>query len=222
MNPWHVFAFSWIAAPVLMAAAEPLNLPTAQQLQAMFHEIDASGNGAIDAREWRDASVRLFQLTDLNHDDILDETELAANARLRAAYPNLGTFRRGVIAREEFMALRDGMFRGGDIDRNDYVSAVEYEILLLARRTGWNDRNRDERINMSELRDILFGAFIILDVDGDGWLSAAETPFLSPRNRAEMDPEQTGRISRDQLVNGYRWLLGADTTNKNRPKPVLG
>lgn len=188
----------------------------------MFSAIDRSGNGAIDAFEWREASERIFQLTDLNQDNILDETELAQNARLRAAYPELGTIRRGVIGRTEFITMRQTLFYAGDIDRNDYISPVEYEILVLVRRAGWNDRNADERINMSELRTILGSAFMKLDTDADGILSMEETPFLSPQHRAEMDPEGTGRISREQLLNGYRWLLGADTSNKNRARPSVG
>jgi hypothetical protein len=212
----------WLAAAAAVHAAAAPGVPTYQELQKMFRQIDRSENGAIDAFEWREASEGIFRLTDLNHDDFLDETELAANTRLRAAYPELGTFRRGVIGRTEFLTMRQALFFGGDIDRNDYISPVEYEILVLVRHAGWNDRNGDERINMTELRTILGAAFALLDANADGVLAVDETPFLSPHHRAEMDPDGTGRISLDQLVNGYRWLLGADTSNKNRRRPGVG
>lgn len=209
-----------VAAPE-RAAALP-GMPNYQDLQTMFQRLDRSRNGALDAFEWREASEQMFRMTDLNHDDFLDETELAQNTRLWAAYPEMGSIRRGAIGRAEFIAQRQALFFAGDIDRNDYISPVEYEILVLVRRAGWNDRNSDERIGMSELRVILSGAFALLDGDGSGWLSVEETPFLSPRHRAEMDPDDTGRISLEQLVNGYRWLLGADTSNKNRARPAVG
>jgi hypothetical protein len=119
-------------------------LPTHEELQTMFRAIDQTGNRALDAREWREASEQMFASADV------------------------------------------------------------------------------ERINMTELRTILGGAFVLLDANADGVLSVEETPFLAPRHRAEMDVENRGRISLEQMINGYRWLLGADTHNHNRPWHDVG
>ena len=145
-----------------------------------------------------------------------DRDGLAANPRLRDAYPRLGALHAGGISREDFFALRDAMFHSGDIDHDDYISPDEYEILVLLRRTGWADRNADDRIEKSELRDVLLRSFPPLDTDHNGMLTPEESTFISPAHREEMDPGHTGRITPEQLVNGYRWLLRADLTNRNR------
>lgn len=217
MKAWLALGVMVIAGVSAHAAALE-GIPTYRELQKMFSVIDRSDNGVIDAFEWREASEQIFQLSDLNHDAMLDEAELAADARLRFAYPELNTLAEPGISRGEFIAMRRILFQMGDIDGDDTLSRVEFEILVLVRRAGWNAGNRNERITMRALRSFLERAFAQMDTNRDGMLSVEETPFLSPKHRAEMDPEGTGRISRDQLVNGYRWLLGADTSNKNRER----
>jgi len=105
--------------------------------------------------------------------------------------------------------------RTADIDGHASITFVAYELLVLLRRTGSMDRNRDGRIQMSELDAILGRAFALLDTDHVGRLSCQESGFLAPAHLAAINHASTALITPDQLVNGYRFLLGADQVNRN-------
>lgn len=208
----------WPLAILLVTAAAlaaPPPLPPAAAIRDAYRQLDTTGNGAVGLKEWQAASRALFAATDKNHDGVIERAELGANALIREAFPDAAAGAEGKLPRDRFHALRDTIFRAADIDRNDYITLVEYELLVLLRRTGWRDRNDDGRIAMSELREILARAFALLDADRDGTLTAAESAFLAPAHLAATDPKKTGRITLEQLINGYRFLLGADQVNRN-------
>jgi len=208
------------AAPptvALVAAMTAISgaLPTHAEIRAAYDAIDTSGNGAIDQNEWRNASLALFAITDKNHDGVIERAEIGNNAMMREAFPSVDEGHNGKLTKDEFLELRATIFRAADIDHNDYITYVEYELLVLLRRTGWIDRDKDGRIEMSELRTVLEQAFKLLDANHDGALTGDETAFLAPAHLTAMDPKNTGRITLEQLINGYRFLLGADQVNRN-------
>ncbi len=57
------------------------------------------------------------------------------------------------------MRLRRALFTAADIDRNDNLTLIEFELLTLPAQTGWTDRNHDGHIQPSELRESLVQAF---------------------------------------------------------------
>lgn len=197
----------------MTATAASGKLPSHADILKVYLAFDGTRNGALGPREWRQASLVLFDAMDQNHDGVIVRSELGGNAMIREAFPSVDEARDGKLTREEFVDLRATIFRAADIARNDFLTFAEYELLVLLRRTGWTDR--DGRIAMSELGAALARAFAILDADHDGALTGHETNLFSPASRDAMDPEKTGRITVDQLINGYRFLLGADQINRN-------
>lgn len=190
-------------------------LPSHADILKVYLAFDGTRNGALGPREWRQASLVLFDAMDRNHDGVIERSEIGNNALIREAFPSFDEAREGKLTKQEFIELRDTIFRAADIDRNNYLTFVEYELLVLLRRTGWTDRNRDGHIEMSELGAMLARAFSLLDSNHDDVLTADETTLFAPANREAMDPNKTGRVTPEQLVNGYRFLLGADQVNRN-------
>jgi Ca2+-binding EF-hand superfamily protein len=200
-------------ACALLATHGPL--PTHAEIRAAFDPLDANHDGTISRSEWRAKSEMLFAALDKNHDRFVDRAEMGANQMLREAFPEADAKGDGRLSQAEFIRLREIIFRAADIDRDDKISFVEYELLVLLRRTGWRDRNEDGRIEMSELSEALAQAFPLIDTNLDGVLQGEECAFLAPAHREAMDPEKTGRITLRQFINGYRFLLGADQVNRN-------
>lgn len=190
-------------------------IPTHVEILATFLANDTTQNSAIGLNEWRTASRALFEITDKNHDGVIERAEVGDNALMREVFSNLPQGHDGKLTKQEFLDLRETIFRAADIDHNGYIAFVEYEILVLLRRTGWVDLDKDGRIEMSELRTVLERAFQLLDANHDGALTGNDMELLSPESLAAMDPKHTGRITLEQLINGYRFLLGADQVNRN-------
>jgi Ca2+-binding EF-hand superfamily protein len=207
-------------APLFLGAgcallATPAPLPAHAEIRAAFDGLDSNHDGVISPAEWRAKSEALFAALDKNHDGFVDRAEIGPNQMLRETFPEADARGDGRLSRAEFVRLREIIFRAADIDRDGSISFVEYELLVLLRRTGWHDRNDDGRIEMSELRTALEQAFPLLDTNLDGVLTPDECAFLAPEHRAAMDPGKTGRITLEQLINGYRFILGADEINRN-------
>ncbi len=201
------------SACALLATHGPL--PTHAEIRAAFDSLDSNHDGTISQTEWRTKSELLFATLDKNHDGFVDRVEIGANQMLLETFPEVDAKGDGRLSRPEFIRLRDIIFRAADIDRDDQISFVEYELLVLLRRTGWHDRNQDGRIEMSELNEALEQAFPLLDTNLNGVLAGEECAFLAPAHREAMDPKKTGRITLRQFINGYRFMLGADQINRN-------
>lgn len=210
-----ILAVCYAVFGTFAAARARAALPNHREIRAAFDALDATRNGAISPAEWRTAGEILFKSSDRNHDGAIEQSEIGDNALMREAFPQIDQGHHGRLAQDEFLTLRAAIFRAADIDDNDYLTFVEYELFVLLRRTGWTDRNDDDRIAMSELRQVLGQAFSLLDADHDGVVDGDELEFFAPDHRAAMDPGHTGRISLDELINGYRFLLGADVENRN-------
>lgn len=190
-------------------------LPSHAETRANFALLDTSGNLAISLTEWRAATAALFESTDTNRDGYIDQGELGSNVLARETFPSVDGGRDGRLSKREFRAFREVIFRTADIDRNDYITFVEYEILVILRRMGWKDRNRDGRIAISELTAVLTRAFPWLDLNRDEVLTGNELKFLAPAHLEAMDPRRTGRVTLIAMINGYRIGLGADQVNRN-------
>jgi len=113
----------------------------------------------------------------------------------------------GRLSVSEFMELRRAIFRIADIDRDDNLTYVEYELLIVMEQVGWTDRNHDGRIELSELRESLGKAFEQLDPNHDGQLSPAEAVFMPEREFKRFDRNHDGQLSAEEFVNGYRTAL---------------
>ncbi len=188
---------------VLLAFSVAHALPTAAEISAAFKAIDTSGNGAISRTEWDQASFELFHAADKNGDNYLTPNELSATAITQDTFAMADEDHDGRLSVAEFMRLRRALFTAADIDRNENLTLIEFELLCQMSQTGWSDRNHDGHIKPSELREALVHAIGILDTDHDNFLSTAETTYMNAARRERFDENHDGKLSEDEFVNGY-------------------
>ena len=200
---------SALLAAFLLALLVPAAhaFPTAVQLRTAFTALDTSDNQAISVAEWDAASFALFRIADKNANNLIDATELQGSAIAQDTFLRADTDRDGRLSVHEFMVLRRAIFHIADIDRDDFLSFVEYELLIVMEQVGWVDRNQNGRIELSELSDSLTKAFTRLDADHDGRLSAAESGHLSPEAFKDFDPDGNGTLTPAEFDAGYRKAL---------------
>ena len=105
------------------------------------------------------------------------------------------------------MELRRALFHLADIDRDDHLLFVEYELFIVMEQFGWNDRNHDGIIQLSELRETLMKAFEALDTDHDGKLSPAEAAYMPAAEFKSFDKDRDGALTFEELNAGYRATL---------------
>jgi Ca2+-binding EF-hand superfamily protein len=105
------------------------------------------------------------------------------------------------------MVLRRAIFHIADIDRDDFLAFVEYELLIVMEQVGWVDRNQNGRIELSELTDSLTKAFAQLDTDHDGRLSATEAGHRSAEAFKDFDTDGNGTLTPAEFDAGYRNAL---------------
>lgn len=179
-------------------------LPTAAQIRAAFTAMDTSGNDAISADEWDRASFALFHAADKNKNDFIDADELQASNIAQDTFLRADTDHDGRLSLSEFMELRRAIFRIADIDRDDNLVYVEFELLVLMEQVGWIDHNHDGRIELSELKESLTKAFEQLDTDHDGKLSAAEAAYMPAAQFKKFDKNHDGLLSLEEYIAGYR------------------
>ena len=203
------FRCVWLAAIFLLALGVPAvrAMPTAAQIRAAFTAIDTSGNGAISLDEWNHASFALFRAADKNNDNFIDADELQGSNIAQDTFLQADTDHDGRLSVSEFMELRRAIFHLADIDRNDSLDYVEFELLIVMEQVGWTDRNHDGRIELSELRESLVKAFGQLDTDHDGKLSAVEAAYMPADEFKAFNKNRDGQLSLDEFIAGYRAAL---------------
>jgi hypothetical protein len=191
------------------AVAAHAALPPASQIRAAFTALDASANGALNAAEWERGTVALFAAADRNRNGFIDAADLPDSAIAPDAFLRVDRDRDGRLSRDEFTAARHRLFRAADIDRDDQLAFVEYELFIVLERVGWTDRNASEHIELSELRDSLARIFQQLDADQDGKLTETEAAYLQPKTFARFDTDQDNALTLEETIAGYRKELGA-------------
>jgi Ca2+-binding EF-hand superfamily protein len=199
----------WLAAIfVLTAGASAVHaLPTAAQIRTAFSAMDTTGNAALNTDEWDRASFALFRAADKNKNDVIDADELQASTIAQDTFLHADTNHDGRLSISEFSELRRALFQIADIDHDDNLVYVEYQLLILMEQVGWNDQNHNGRIELSELRESLKKAFEQLDADHDGKLTAAEAAYLSATELKNLDKNGDSQITVDEFVAGYRAAL---------------
>lgn len=194
-----------VTVALLIPAARAF--PTAAQIKTAFAAIDTTGNGAINADEWDRASFALFHAADKNGNTFIDADELQGSAIAQDTFLRADTDHDGRLSVSEFMELRRAIFRLADIDHDDSLTFVEYELLIVMEQVGWTDRNRNGRIELSELRESLAKAFEQLDTDHDGKLTPAEAAFMPAAEFKKFDVNHDGQLSLAEFTAGYRAAL---------------
>jgi Ca2+-binding EF-hand superfamily protein len=194
---------------LLLPAARALNLPSAAEVKGAFDAIDADHDGSISLDEWEKASFAIFHAADKNNDNYLDLSEIAGTSITQDTFMLADEDHDGRLSIAEFMRLRRAVFTAADIDRNDSLSFVEFELLTLLAQTGWTDRNHNGRIEPSELKAALAGAFSQLDVKKAGVLTPRDVAYMSSDQFQLCDDNKDGRLTQDEFVRGYLKALHA-------------
>ena len=199
-------------ATLFAVAVAPLPaMPTSAQVATAFKALDTTGNGGINREEWERGSFALFRAADKNQDDFIEAAETQGTAIAQDTFLRADTDRDGRLGVAEFLALRRAIFQMADIDRDGTLVKVEFELLVLLERFGWQDRNKNDRIELSELRESLLNACTQLDTDRDGTLTAAEMAFTTDANFKRFDRDADGRLTPDEFAGGYRTALLGET-----------
>ncbi len=139
--------------------------------------------------------------------DFIDPDELQASNIAQDTFLRADTDHDGRLSLTEFMELRRALFHLADIDRDDHLLFVEYELFIVMEQFGWNDRNHDGIIQLSELRETLMKAFEALDTDHDGKLSPAEAAYMPAAEFKSFDKDRDGALTFEELNAGYRATL---------------
>lgn len=199
----------WLAAIFLLALGVPSAraLPAATQIRTAFTEMDATGNRAINLEEWDRASFALFRAADKNKNDVIDADELQGSSIAQDTFLLADTNHDGRLGVSEFMELRRAIFRIADIDRDDSLLYVEFELLIVMEQVGWTDRNQNGRIELSELSESLAKAFEQLDADHDGKLTPAESGYMPAAEFKAFDKNRDGNLTSDEFIAGYRTAI---------------
>jgi Ca2+-binding EF-hand superfamily protein len=192
-----VFAFGTLL-PVVRA------FPTADQVLAAFRAIDTTGNDAISPAEWERASTALFRAADKDKSGAIDAEEAKVSNVASDTFLRIDLNHDGRLSLDEFMTLRREIFAVADRNRDDYVTLVEFELLIVFENVGWQDRNANGRMDADELRAVLEKLAELLDRDHDGLLDASEAAYMPSQRFARFDKNQDGKLSLEELVVGYR------------------
>ena len=194
-----------VVAGLLLSATGLRALPDAAAIKQAFVALDTTKNDAVGLAEWEQDSFALFETADTNRDNHLTRDEISSGSVAAETFLTADSNQDGKLAIGEYMNLRRAIFRAADINRDDYLVIYEYEIFHLLTSFGWQDRNKNGRLDPTELKAALTRAYEQLDANQDHLLSPAESAFLSPGHRSEME-KSTGKITLDAFIAGYMQL----------------
>ncbi len=195
-----------LGACFALAAALPMAraLPAAEQIAAAFREMDSTANNAISPAEWQRASFALFRAADKNNNDFIEAEEVKGSAVAQDTFLRLDTDGDGRLSVNEFMKLRRDLFAVADINHDDYLVFVEYELFIVFEAVGWQDRNRSGRMEVTEMRAVLANLFTTLDANHDAALDKTEAAYMPATRFDSFDQNKDGKLSVDELIAGYR------------------
>jgi Ca2+-binding EF-hand superfamily protein len=228
------------SAAVLMSAAlfaqapggPPLQIPPLMQASPILSAIDVNHDGKIDASELANAPARLKTL-DKNADAKLtrDEAGLPPGFGRPAGPGGRGDRGRGEGGRGE--GARGGEARGGDERNFEVPIPGPTADDLLATLLEW-DKNKDGKLQKSEIPERQQGILDRGDTDKNGVLDAAElrkltadqaaAPPAPPVQRGPgrggfggidlasmtLDTDHNGEISADEIANASTSLKALD------------
>jgi Ca2+-binding EF-hand superfamily protein len=166
-----------------------------------FSELDRNGDNRLTRREWQ-FNRELFDLADLNHDNIVSRVEFL-NAARQVGNQN----RNGVDRFRDFDVNNDGL-----IERNEWRDAdVAFRNL---------DRNRDNRITREEFREfreVAATSGTIANPNDDRYNNNAyrSNAYMAGYERGWSEGKAAGREDRDRNqgwdLDGQRELEQADS-----------
>lgn len=172
-------------------------LPSADNLQSAFEQLDRNRDQLIGLVEWDQNAFALFRAADLNRNDSLEATEIAEGPGNTNTFAKFDANQNGRLELDEFMQLRRMLFTVADINGNDTINRIEFELFQLISEAGWDDVDKNGRINFTELRASMAKVFELADTDSDETLTEAEATFLSPVSYAAsiaQGPLTAGRL----------------------------
>jgi len=167
--------------------------PTEAELQDMINEVDADGNGTIDFPEFLTLMARKMKDTDSEE---LTEEEIA---KLKAAFSRFDQNGDGTITTKELGTVM--MSRGQNPELQDMINevdangngAIDFPKFLTLMARDKKDYEEEEEI---------LEAFKEYDVDGNGFISAAELRQVMTKVGEKVTDEEADEIIRDLDING--------------------
>ncbi|MCC6416309.1 MAG: hypothetical protein IT582_10415 [Opitutaceae bacterium] len=197
-----------IALVGLTLAGTALALPTTADLQRAFDQLDHNRDQLIGQVEWDQHAFALFRAADTDRDNRLSPAEIEAGPGHSETVNKFDLNRDGLLELDEFIDLRRKLFVTADINGDDRVNRVEFELYQLIAEVGWEDADGNGRLNFTELRASLAKVFQLADTDHDGVLTEAEASFLSSISYDAATAK--GDLDAARFYAYYRWHLTGD------------
>lgn len=179
-----------------------LALPSADSLRSAFEQMDPNRDQQIGLVEWDQHAFALFRAADIDRDNSLDAAEISSGPGNSEAFAKFDANQNERLEIDEFMQLRRKLMVVADINGNEIVDRVEFELFRLISEAGWEDADNNGRIGFPELRASLAKVFRLADTDQDETLSETEAGFLSPVSYASITAQ--GPLTSGRLYVHYR------------------
>lgn len=197
--------FLALLSVLVLATTTSPALPSATDISAAFQALDENANGAIGTAEWEKASFALFRSYDKNNDNALELPEVLHENLASSTFVRVDENGDRRVDIDEYMRLRRAIFSTADIDRTESIDAVEFELLRLLGEVGWTDKNKNRRIEFSELQASLVTLFKQADLNQDGRLTDDEASFLPTTEFQAIAKDNS--VDLDTLVASYKRRL---------------